>query len=79
MDTSDDPTHNKQGFFDLMTGETEKREKLRIGPTATGPDPLSRDILRRDSKRKRQAAASFLTRDWLPPTLGIPGLLGAGQ
>ena len=50
------------------------------GPTATGPEPSSpRRITPSggDTRRKKQrAAASVLTRDWLPPTLGQPGLLG---
>ena len=59
--------------------------RSQVGPAATpGPDPTgpAASVPRRitpsgDTRRKKQrAAASVLTRDWLPPTLGTPGLLG---
>ena len=59
-------------------------DPLATSPTSpratfpTGPD-LVRDFTASTRKRKsKQAAASVLTRDWLPPTLGTTGLLGIG-
>ena len=53
------------------------------GPTATGPDigpaasvPYAINQGAGTRRKKQRAAASVLTRDWLPPTLGQPGLLG---
>jgi len=57
----------------------------QIGPPATGPSgpspvPTRADVtgfsFGTDSRKKKRQAASVLTRDWLPPTLGTPGLLG---
>lgn len=58
--------------------EARTAQAITQGPEATGPDFI-RDFPSAIRKRKlRLAAASVMTRDWLPPTLGTPGLLGIG-
>lgn len=60
---------------------------LPQGPSPTAPSPLgapatgftttAQDTATPGAKRKKRlAGAAVLTQDWLPPTLGIPGLLG---
>ncbi len=67
MDTSDDAFDYLHSVRSLE--ETERRnEALRTKRLA--------DV--KKSKRRNQAAASVLTQDWLPPTLGSTGLLGIG-
>ncbi len=56
------------------------RAAASFGPGAkpTAPRRITGDVFGDRGRRKRLAAASVLTRDWLPPTLGTPGLVGIG-
>jgi hypothetical protein len=50
-----------------------------LPPGAEPTQPTAKDIRRpvdAERRRRQRQAASILTRDWLPPTLGTPGLLG---
>ncbi len=92
MDTSDDP--DKRNVFGFIpVGPTDEAKTARHseraadalaaqtiseGPGATA-STASGDVFSPERRRRRQqAGASVLTRDWLPPTLGMTGLLGLG-
>ncbi len=79
----DDSLSKTFGFGEPSKERKEERHQERLadvvksrGVAPTGPD-LIRGFTGPDRKR-RQQAASVLTRDWLPPTLGTPGLVGIG-
>jgi hypothetical protein len=72
MDTSDDPVRDAVRAHMLGSPATAP---------GTGPEPgLPRPVSDPNAKKRKRrlAAASVLTRDWIQPTLGTPGLLGIG-